>query len=51
MAILGTLLKNGIKLTKVIEQEQTNPFELQRKELKKLLTKALGTEFGKAYNF
>jgi hypothetical protein len=51
MAILGTLLKNGIKLTKVIEQEQTNPFELQRKELKKLLTKALGTEFSKAYGF
>jgi hypothetical protein len=51
MAILGTLLKNGIKLSKVIEQERTNPFELQRRELKKLLTKALGTEFSKAYGF
>ncbi len=51
MAILGTLLKNGIKISKVIEQEQTDPFELQRKELKKLLTRALSTQFGRKYGF
>ncbi len=49
MPILGTLLKNGIKIRKIIEQERINPFELQREELKKLLSKAKNTEFGKRY--
>lgn len=51
MPILGTLLKNGIKIRKIIEQERINSYELQREELKKLLSKAKSTEFGKAYGF
>jgi hypothetical protein len=51
MPLLGTLLKNGIKIRKIIEQEKIDPYELQRLELLKLLTKAKNTEFGKAYNF
>lgn len=51
MPILGTLLKNGIKIRKIIEQERINSYELQREELKKLLSKAKNTEFGKAFGF
>lgn len=51
MAILGTLLKKGIKLRKSIEQENKSPFILQKKELLKLLTNAESTAFGKTYNF
>jgi hypothetical protein len=51
MAILGTLLKKGIKLRENLEQEYTAPFELQKKELKELMITASHTEFGKYYNF
>jgi hypothetical protein len=51
MLLLGTLLKRGIKLTQVIEQETKSPYDLQKKELKKLLKKAKGTQFGKKYGF
>lgn len=51
MPILGTLLKNGIKIRKIIEQERINSYELQREELKKLLSRAKNTEFGRAYGF
>jgi hypothetical protein len=51
MAILGTLLKKGIKLRENLEQEYTSPFELQKKELKELMMTANQTEFGKYYNF
>ncbi len=51
MAILGTLLKKGIKLRENLEQEYTSPFELQKKELKELLITASQTEFGKYYDF
>lgn len=51
MPILGTLLKKGIKIRKIIEQERIIPIELQREELKELLTKARQTEFGKQYQF
>jgi len=51
MLLLGTLLKRGIKLTQVIEQETKSPYDLQKKELKKLLEKAKGTQFGKKYGF
>lgn len=51
MAILGTLLKKGIKLRETLEQEYTSPFELQKKELKELMITASQTEFGKYYNF
>ena len=51
MAILGTLLKKGIKLRENLEQEYTTPFELQKRELKELMIEASQTEFGKHYNF
>src|SRR5882762_9369191 len=51
MAILGTLLKKGIKLRENLEQEYSSPFELQKRELKELLITASQTEFGKYYDF
>lgn len=51
MAILGTLLKKGIKLRENLEQEYSPPAELQKLELKHLLITASQTEFGKYYNF
>ncbi len=51
MAILGTLLKKGIRLREMLEQEYTEPFDLQKKELKDLLIAANQTEFGKHYKF
>jgi hypothetical protein len=51
MAILGTLLKKGIKIREMLEQEYTAPFDLQKKELKELLITASQTEFGVHYDF
>ena len=51
MAILGTLLKKGIRIREMLEQEYTSPFDLQKKELKELLITASQTEFGKYYDF
>jgi hypothetical protein len=51
MAILGTLLKKGIRLREMLEEEYTSPGDLQKKELKELLITASGTEFGKHYHF
>src|SRR6476620_2162182 len=51
MAILGTLLKKGIRIRGILEQEYTSPFDLQKKEVKELLITANSTEFGKYYNF
>jgi hypothetical protein len=51
MAILGTLLKKGIKLRENLEQEYSTPVELQKRELKDLLITASQTEFGKYYDF
>lgn len=51
MAILGTLLKKGIRIREMLEQEYSSPFELQKKELKELLITASQTEFGKYYDF
>ena len=39
MAILGTLLKRGIKLRENLEQEYSTPLELQKNVLKDLLIK------------
>ena len=57
MAILGTLIKRSIK----IRQQQNRlrapvmpprtPLQMQRRVLKKLLTKARDTEFGRRYGF
>jgi hypothetical protein len=51
MAILGTLLKKGIKLRENLQQEYSSPLELQKNELKELLIAASSTEFGKYYDF
>src|SRR4051812_27031246 len=51
MAILGTLLKKGIRIREMLEEEYTSPFDLQKKELKELLIEANQTEFGKYYSF
>ncbi|MCU0356745.1 MAG: GH3 auxin-responsive promoter family protein [Cyclobacteriaceae bacterium] len=51
MALLGTLLKKGIRLREMMEQEYTAPFDLQKKELKELLIAANLTAFGKHYGF
>jgi len=51
MAILGTLLKKGIKLRENLQQEYSSPLELQKNELKELMILASHTEFGKFYDF
>src|SRR5690606_38231408 len=51
MAILGKLLKRGIRIREMLEEEYTSPFDLQKKELKELLISASGTEFGRYYKF
>jgi hypothetical protein len=51
MAIIGTLLKKGIRIREMMDQEYSSPFDLQKKELKELLIEADQTEFGKHYNF
>lgn len=51
MAILGTLLKKGIRIRESIEQEYSSAFDLQKNELKKLMISSRGTAFGKANDF
>jgi hypothetical protein len=51
MAILGSLLKKGIKLRDRLHQEYSSPVELQKTELRELLITAHETEFGKYYEF
>ncbi|MEQ8241535.1 MAG: GH3 auxin-responsive promoter family protein, partial [Cyclobacteriaceae bacterium] len=51
MAILGTLLKKGIRLRESLEQQYTSKEDLQKNELRKLLIHTRHTAFGKEYNF
>lgn len=51
MPIIGTILKKGIKLRETLEQDYTAPYDLQKKELSKLLITARNTLFGREYNF
>jgi hypothetical protein len=51
MAIIGNLLKKGIRLRSSVQQEFSTPFELQRATLQKLLIKARNTHFGKRFGF
>lgn len=51
MAILGKLLKKGIRIREMLEQEYSAPLELQKKELKELLMAANSTAFGRHYRF
>ena len=51
MPIIGSILKKGIKLRETLEQDYTSPYDLQKKELSKLLISARNTQFGRANNF
>ncbi|GAB2485152.1 GH3 family acyl-acid amido synthetase [Algoriphagus taiwanensis] len=51
MAILSNLLKKGIRLRESLEQEVTQPLDLQKEQLRKLLLKAERTAVGKKYDF
>ncbi|MDF2455978.1 MAG: hypothetical protein K0R51_1971 [Cytophagaceae bacterium] len=51
MPLLGSLLSQGLKIGNLKPQKKKSPFELQKKELKKLLTKAKSTQFGQHYGF
>ena len=51
MAILGTLLKKGIKLRESLEQEFASPYDIQKNELRKLLITARNTAFGRQHWF
>lgn len=51
MAILGTLLKKGIRLRESLEQEYGSPQDLQKTVLQKLLVAASKTQIGQKYDF
>jgi len=51
MAILGNLVKTGIRLKSRQRKEPSSALDAQLKVLQKLLTKAEKTAFGKAYDF
>ncbi|MEM8565895.1 MAG: GH3 auxin-responsive promoter family protein [Bacteroidota bacterium] len=51
MPILSTLLRKGIRIRESLEQEYSNPYDLQKQELKRLLITANQTLFGRHYNF
>ncbi|REK00360.1 MAG: GH3 auxin-responsive promoter [Bacteroidetes bacterium] len=51
MALIGALIKQGLKLSTSVKLPEATPAEMQRKELKKLLKKASQTAFGKHYRF
>ena len=51
MAILGTLLKKGIKIREILDQEYSSPFDLQKIQLKSLLLTAASTDFGRSHSF
>ena len=51
MPIIGTLLKEGIRIRESLEQEYGNPLDLQKSQLKHLLITAANTQFGKHYGF
>ncbi len=51
MALLGSMLKNGIRLTNAVRLRNTNPFRQQRKAFRKLIRKAQFTDFGTTYQF
>lgn len=51
MALLGNLIKRGIKLRESLNQDFSTPFDLQKAELRELIIAARNTQFGKAYNY
>jgi hypothetical protein len=51
MAIISTLLKRGIRLRESLEQEYSQPLEIQKDTLRKLLIKASRTQIASKYDF
>ena len=51
MAILGSVIKRGLKLSVFLQKKKADPTKMQRKTLYKLLSKAENTAFGLQYNF
>ncbi len=51
MAIISTLLKKGVRLGESLEQEYSNPLELQQRQLKKLLIRSSRTAIARKYDF
>ncbi len=51
MAFLGTVIKRGIGLSKILKLRKSDNTKLQRKTLAKLLNNACFTEFGNEYGF
>jgi GH3 auxin-responsive promoter len=51
MALLGSFIKRGINMTKILKIRKFNPAKLQRKTLQKLISKARFTDFGTQYHF
>lgn len=51
MALLGSVLKNGIRLSNAVRLRKFNPLRQQRKAFRKLVGKARLTEFGRTYRF
>jgi hypothetical protein len=49
--LLGAAIKQGLKLSLRVPRRISSPAQLQRRELKKLMTKAAQTSFGKHYRF
>jgi hypothetical protein len=51
MALLGNLIKRGIRIRESLDQDFTSPFDLQKAELRKMIIAARNTQFGKAFDF
>ena len=51
MSFIGSVLKKGIILRQSLEQKYSQPFDLQKSQLKKLMIAARNTRFGEFYNF
>ncbi|MFN8166626.1 MAG: GH3 auxin-responsive promoter family protein [Bacteroidia bacterium] len=51
MPLLGALIKQGLRLSSRVKIRLQSPAVYQRRELKKLLSKAEHTAFGKHFNF
>ncbi|WP_234733918.1 GH3 auxin-responsive promoter family protein [Tellurirhabdus bombi] len=51
MALLGSLLRRGIRLSNVVRRKKLNAQKLQKKTFSKLIAKARNTHFGRKYGF
>lgn len=51
MALLGSIIKKGIELNQKLANEPSRPFDIQERQLRKLVTSAKETAFGKYYGF